>query len=280
MDLGLDLAPQLQVAKFTVEDVGQDSQSFAEVRGLQHLLAFGHGDVQVDADEVGEPTRLLGVGDHGPEFLGHLGHVLGDLIEGGQDVADENGDLLTGRLGFREHLQLGHHVGTELAEAGQCDTGQALADDAGRAVRELEHLEDDARRAYVVDVGGRRLLDATVPLGDDDQEFVLDDAVVDQLDGTGPKHHQRGHHVGEYDGGAQGKHRQHTGQFEPTSILLLRFSRHCLAHGLYAFLIPVPAPGALRHDARATRRSAADSTLGFRSRRHPFPWSSTLIRRW
>ena len=212
LDLGLDLAAQLDDLELAGEDLGEPAQAGADVELLEQLLLFGGRDPQRAGDQVAERRRVVDVGDRHLQLLGQVGDVLDDLGEGALHVAGQRlqlGPLLAdvGQLGDPgDEVGLLGDVGAELHPL------RSLDEDAQGAVGDLQHAGDDADDADAVEPVGPRLLVLGVAGGDHRQHPVGAEHVVDQLDRALLADRERGQRLGIGDGLAQRQDRQRVGQ--------------------------------------------------------------------
>ena len=151
LDLGLDLAAELDHLELAGEDLREPAQPRGDVDLLQQLLLFLGRDPQRAGDQVAEGGGVLDVGHRHLQLLGQVGDVLDDLREGALHVAGQR--LQLGPL--VDHVgQLGdprHQVGLLGDVGAEPHPLRPLDEDAQRPVGDFQHAGDDADDADVVE---------------------------------------------------------------------------------------------------------------------------------
>jgi hypothetical protein len=175
---------------------------------LQHRLLLGDLDGKLGREGVGQARRIVDPGDLRREVLRDLLAELGEILEGGVDVADHRLGRRSGER--RGDRLLGAHLEVPVIREVVDDLGpQApLHQDLDGAVGELEHLDDVADRADPVDLVLFRLVRGRVDLGGEEDQAVEGEGRLEGRDGFVPPDEQGDHHAGEHDDVPQGKQRE------------------------------------------------------------------------
>ena len=211
-DLLLDLARELEHGELPGEELAELLEPGADVDLAQQLLLLLDRERQARAEQVGQAARLAGVHRGDLELLGHLLALVDHPLEEPVDVVHQGVELDPLLDDVLQRLDLADQVGLGLDDLDQAGAEQPLADDPGRAVGELQHLEDRADADGRVQVGERRLVGVGVALGDQADHLVADQDLVDQLDPARPVHDQRDDRLGEDDVGPQRQEREPVGE--------------------------------------------------------------------
>ena len=215
LHLRLDLRAELEDLDLAREDRRDLTQPLLDVDRLEELLALlGRDRAQGRGDEVGERARVVDVRRGELELLGQVGREPDDLREEALDVARQRLDL--GRVGVlvREPLELADEIGIVEILLGQADPVQAADEDPQRPVGDLDHLVDHRDRADLVDVVPARRLDRGVARGDEREQAVAGDDVVDQPDRALLADRERRHRLREDDRVLERQHRQRRRQLD------------------------------------------------------------------
>ncbi len=137
---------------------------------------------QAGAQEVGEPAGLAGVHRGDLQFLGDLLALVDHPLEEAVDVVDQGVELDAFLDDVLQRLDPADEEGLALDDLDQSGADHPLADDPGRAVGELEHLEDRADAKGRIEVTDGRVVGLGMALGDQAEGFFAAHDVVDQLD--------------------------------------------------------------------------------------------------
>ena len=157
----------------------------------QKLLLLLDRERQARTEEVGQSAGLPRVHRGDLQFLGDLLALVDHPLKEKIDVVDQGVKLDP----FLDHVVEGLDP-TDQERLGLDDLDQPgadhpLADDPGRTVGELEHLEDGADADRGVEVADGGVVGLGMALGDEAEGFFAGHDVVDQLDPGGPIDHQR-----------------------------------------------------------------------------------------
>ena len=212
LDLGLDLAAELDHLELAGEDLREPAQPRGDVDLFEQSLLLLGGDPQRAGDQVAEGGGVFDVGHRHLQLLGQVGDVLDDLREGALHVAAQR--LQLGAL--VDHVgQLGdprHQVGLLGDVGAEPHPLRPLDEDAQSPVGDFQHAGDDADHADLVQPVRARLLVLGVARGDHDQHAIGAEHVVDQLDRALLADGERGQRLREGDRLAQRQDRQRVGQ--------------------------------------------------------------------
>ena len=246
-DLLLDLGGELEHRELTREVLTEPLQPRPDVDLAQEDLPLLDRERQARRQQVGQPARLAGVHGRDLELLGNLLALIHHPLEEPVDVMDQGVHLDAFLQLFLEGLDLADQVGLGLDHLHQARPGLTLADDPGRPVRELEHLQDRADADRRIQVGHSRLVDLRMQLAGQAHQPLADQHVIDQANPAGSVDDQRHDRLREHDVGSQGKKRQPVGMIGAGVLRLLHGQRHGRS----------PSPGA----ASADRLAARDPSL-------------------
>jgi hypothetical protein len=195
VDLGLQQLQQLLEAP-------------ADVEHLEDLLLLLELERQVRGDGVRKPARAVDAGERGEHLRRDLLVELHVLVELREQRAAHRLDLVGIRLLGGDQVDLGLEVGLVGEHARDAGALHALDQHLHRAVGELEHLQDGRDGADLVEVLGVRLVLGGGFLRDQDHVLALLHRGFQRLDGLGPAHEERDHHVREHHDVAQRQQRQ------------------------------------------------------------------------
>ena len=175
---------------------------------LEHRLLLGNLDGKLGREGVGQARRVVDPGDLGHEVLRDLLAELGEVLEGGVDVADHRLGRRSGER--RGDRLLGAHLEVPVVREVVDDlrAQPALDQHLDGAVGELEHLDDVADRADPVDLVLFRIVRGRVDLGGEEDQAVEGEGRLEGRDGFVPPDEQGDHHAGENDDIPQGKQRE------------------------------------------------------------------------
>ncbi len=147
LDARIDVAVDVQLLEFAVQNFGHAVQAIEHVEVLEQFLLVFHGNLQIGGDGVGKLGRIVdaGRGDHGVvvQVLRELDVLLEKSVDAPNSLID-----LRRRLGPHRHQPQGGAI--EAFFAGELhDFGalHALHQDANIAVRQLHALHDVGERA-------------------------------------------------------------------------------------------------------------------------------------
>src|ERR1039458_7465105 len=179
LDAGLDVAVEVELFDFNVEDIGDASQARRGVEDGEQLLLFLDADLEVGGDGVRELGRLVHA------HAGNDGLVIEGLLE--LDVTlKETGDALHELLGGRRHFEValaGAYCGDKETVAVSHVDGfgalDALDEDLDVAVGHFDALHDVADGADLVDVLGLGLVDGGVVLGGEEYLAVAAESLLE-----------------------------------------------------------------------------------------------------
>ena len=231
LDLRLDLRAELEHLELAGEDPGDHAEPLLDVDRLEDLLPLLDGDrPHRRGDEVGERARVVDVRGGELQLLGQIRRETDDARELALHVADERFDL--GPLD--QHVGYGLELGDEVRVDGDafCDPHamQAADEDALRPVGDLDHLVDDRDRPDLVDVVPVGRLDRGVLGGDQGEQAVAGDDVVDQAHRALLPDRKRGHRLREDDHLLERQHRQDGRQLDLVGLRLVGQLEGDVAH--------------------------------------------------
>ena len=179
---------------------------------VEEALLLLDRERQARAEQVGEPAGLAGVHRGDLELLGDLLALVDHPLEEPVDVMREGVELDPLLDDVLERLDPADEEWLGLDDLDEPGPEHPLADDPGRAVGELEHLEDVADADRRVEVGLRRVVDVGLALGGQGERLVAEVDLVDQPDAGPAVDHERDDRLREDDVGAEREDRQEFGQ--------------------------------------------------------------------
>ena len=171
----------------------------------EQALLFLDGEWQTRGQEIGQPSRFLGIDGRDLQFLRNLLALVDHPLKEAVDVMYERIELDTPLDHVIVGLDPADQVRFGLHQSDQPSPMLPLANDSSRAVRELEHLEDQAHahdRIKVVDSG---CIGLGVKLANQPDHPFADHTVVDQSNSTRAVDDQRHHGLRKDDVRSQGK---------------------------------------------------------------------------
>ena len=210
--LRLDLGGQFEDGQLPGQEPAELLKPGPDVGLGEELLLLLDRERQAGTEEVGQAARLAGVHRRDLQLLGDLLALLDHPLEEAVDVVDLGVELHPFFNHIFERFDPADQVGFGLDDLDQAGAEHPLRDDPGRAVGELEHLQDVADAEGRVEVADRRLIGLRVALGDQAEGLFLGHDVVDQLDPGGPVDHQRDDGLREDDVGAEREQGDAVGQ--------------------------------------------------------------------
>ncbi len=231
LELGLDLALDLVADLEDLEVLGQDLVDALEadlhVQDLEELLLLGRAQgLEAPGDEVGQARRVLDVRGQGLELVGERGGELHHALEEPLGALGQglDLDLLLEGHDLPQDLDARLQERPVLGDLKDPEPMDALDDEAERSVGELEHLVDVGERPDAEEVALDGIVDGRIPLGDDADDLVVADGVVDERHGALPRHGQRKDGVGEEDRVAQRQDRELRGDLGEVDLVGARGS--------------------------------------------------------
>ena len=200
LDLRLDLAAELDHLELAVEDDRHLPQPLPDVDELEQLLLLVRLQADRRRDEAAQRARVADVRGCDLELLRQIRDEPDDATELVLDVAGQRLELL--RLGqpVGQLRRLGHEVGVVAYVLRDSDAPEALHEHAQRPVGDADHLVHDRGGADGVDVVPARDLRVVVRDGDEREQPVAGDDVVDERDRTLLSDRERRHRRREDDG--------------------------------------------------------------------------------
>ena len=146
-DLLLDLGRELEHRELPRQVLAQPLQPGPDVDLAQQALLLLDRERQARGQQVGQPARLAGVDRGDLKLLGDLLALVDHPLEEPVDVVHQGVELDPLLDDLLARLDLGRPgTARSATTADQPGPVLPLADDPRRAVGELEHLEDRARR--------------------------------------------------------------------------------------------------------------------------------------
>ena len=164
-DLLLDLGRELEHGELPRQVLAEPLQPGPDVDLAQQDLLLLDRERQARGQQVGQPARLAGVHRRDLQLLGNLLALVDHPLEEPVDVMDQGVELDPFLELLLQRLDLADQVGLGLHHLHQPGPGLPLADDPGRAVRELEHLQDGPDADRRVQVVHPRLVDLGMEAG-------------------------------------------------------------------------------------------------------------------
>ncbi len=165
---------------------------------------------QARRQQVGQPPRLARVDRRDLELFGNLLALVDHSLKKPIHVVDQGVELDSGLDDLIARLDPADQVGLGLRDRDQAGPVLPLADDPGRAVRELEHLEDQAHADHREKVVHPGRVGLGMELADQADHALADHAVIDQADAAGTVDHERNHGLRKDHVGSQGQERDVT----------------------------------------------------------------------
>ena len=230
LDLRLDLRAELEHLELAVQDRRDLAQPRFDVRELEQALLLVGLQAQRRGDEIAERARIVDVRRCDLQLFGEVGNEADDAGEEVLDVARERFDLrglghLVRQLDeLADEIRIGLHLAVELAAF------EALDEDAQRPVGNLDHLVDDCGGADLVEVVPAGLVGLGVLHGDEREQAVARDDVLDELDRALLSDRERRHGFREDDRVLQRQDRQRRGKDDLFLALLGQRVRQHVAH--------------------------------------------------
>ena len=193
LDLLLDLRSHLEHLELLHHELAESLEPARHVVDREQLRLRGQRQIQIGRDEIGELARFCDSREH---FM-QLGAEIGRNVDHARELRD---DGALQRFGARvleqvldEGLAVRHQPFFALGDFGEPRPPQPLHHDAHRAVAELEHANDRAERADVVELMRERVhhralgrLHAAHRFHHTEQHALLTlDHFIDELDGFG-----------------------------------------------------------------------------------------------
>ncbi len=206
--VALDLGAQLEHVELAREDADQHAHALLDVALLEQGLLIRGLDAHRAGDEEGERPGVVDVGGRHLELFGQVGHQRDDLAEHAQQAGAQGVDLFALVDDVLDLGDLGRQIRLLLHVLVDVHALQPLDEDAHGAVGQLDHLVGQTHRADGVQKLGARHLDLGVLAGDEQEQPIAGEHVVDELDGALLTDGERDHGVGEDHRVAQRQHRQ------------------------------------------------------------------------
>ena len=233
LDLRLDLAPELDHLELAVEDDRHFAQALADVDELEQLLLLVRLQTDRRRDEAAQRARVVDVRSRDLELLRQIRDEADDPAELVLHVAGQCLEFL--RLGqpVGELRHLGDEIGVVTHVLCDADAPEALHEHAQRAVGDADHLVHDRGGADGVDVVPAGDLRVLVRDGDEREQAVAGDDVVDERYRPLLSDRERRHRRREDDRLLQRQDGQRRGQLIGEllgELLLLRADGDDLAH--------------------------------------------------
>src|SRR5581483_5867631 len=233
LDLRLDLAAELDHLELAVEDDRHLAKPLADVDELEQLLFLLRLQADRRRDEAAQRAWIVDVRGRDLELLGKVRDDPDDPAELVLHVAGQRLELLRlGELiGQLRHLR--HEVRVVADVPCDADAPKALYEHAQRPVGDADHLVHDRGGADGVDVVPARDLRVVVRDGDEREQAVAGDDVVDERDRPILADRERRHRRWEDDRLLQRQDRQRRRQLVCEllgELLLLRADGDDLAH--------------------------------------------------
>ena len=221
LGVGLDLGLDRGHLQFLVQQVSHQAQALDRVDGLEDLLRFGDLQAQVGAHQVGQPARLLDVVDDHHQVRGEQAaqahDLLGLLAHGAHQRLGLDRDLAG--LGLLDEVDLHPVERLLLLEGAHPRLGDGLHQHLQAAVGQLQGAHDHRHHAHAVQILLLGVVLGRILLGDQHEQFVLAQPLVDRLDGTGPADKERDDHVVEHHHVAHRHHGQGLGDLQVLGAL-------------------------------------------------------------
>ena len=216
LGVGLDLGLDRGHFQFLVQQVGHQAQPLGGVDGLKDLLRLGDLQAQVGAHQVGQPARLLDIVDDHHQIRGEQTTQTHDffslLAHGAHQRLGFDGDL-TG-LGLVDEVDLHPVERLLLLERAHPRLGDGLHQHLQAAVGQFQGAHDHRHHAHAVQVFLFGIVLGRILLGDQHEQLVFAQPLVDGLDGAGPTDKERDDHVVEHHHIAHRHHGQGLGDLQ------------------------------------------------------------------
>jgi hypothetical protein len=199
LDARLDLAVDLELVYFDLEDAGDAVEAFERGDDLEQVLLLVDADQQMRGDGVGQLARIVD-----PDGGNHrvVVQVVGQL----HVLLEQRDDATHRLLGVRGRLALfGEHLDDHAIEAlvflplDRARAIDALDQDLDVAVGQLQALDDVGDAAHGEDVFGPRIVNRGIVLGGEEDALVLQQRVLERARRRRPSDDERHHHVREDD---------------------------------------------------------------------------------
>ncbi len=182
LDLGLDLRTELDDLELPVEDHRGLAEALLDVELLEQQLLLLGLEPQRRRDEVAERARVLDVGGGERQLLGQVRQLADDPGEKRADVLGQCLQLARLAHDVRHLLEPPDEIRLGADALFQPDAAQALDEDALRAVGNANHLLHDCSGADLEEVVPVGHFDLAGARGDERDEAIARDDVVDQRD--------------------------------------------------------------------------------------------------
>ena len=204
-DLLLNLRRKLQDRELPRQVLPEPLQPGSHVDLAQQALLLLDRERQTRGQQVRQPARLAGVDRRDLKLLGDLLALVDHSLEKSVHMMNQGVELDTPLDDLLARFDAADHVGLGLHHLDQPRTILPLADDPSRAVREFQHLEDQAHADDRVQVVDARHVGLGMELTDQTHHPLADHAIIDQPDPAGPVDYQRNHGLRKDDVGSQGE---------------------------------------------------------------------------
>ncbi|OPY14804.1 MAG: hypothetical protein A4E69_00974 [Syntrophus sp. PtaB.Bin138] len=227
LDLGLDLAAQLQDLDLMIDQTGHLLEALLDVQGFQNPLLLLHGGVDDGGDHVGQdPGRSDGFG-HGTEFLRQQGRQFDDPVEQVHQIRHQRLRLQVLDLFIFKVDHPGLDVRLARHEFRDAETADPLDEELRPLIAGLGHFQDDATGPDLMEIlrfvpgfrGGFFRHDQT-------DEPVSGHGLIDQGHGLLAENLHGKHHFRKKQNVEQGEKGQHFGNFDDFEIFRRSLFRH------------------------------------------------------
>ena len=176
--------------------------------------SVGRDRPQRRGDETRKRARVVDVRRRELELGRQIRREADDLREQALDVPGQRLDLRRVVVRVGQRRELPDEVGLAVDRLDELDPVEAADEDPKRPVGDLDHLVDDRDRSDLVDVVEAGRVDRGVARGDECEEAVAGDDVVDQADRALLPDRERHHRLREDDRVLQRQDRQRRRQLD------------------------------------------------------------------
>src|SRR3984957_734058 len=140
---------------------------------LQQLLFLMQLRIEIAGNKMNEKGRILDILENDGRLRWDVWRKLDDLRGQVLDIGYISFEvLLLGRFLFLQEYDLCLEIGIFRRDGADLEPALTLQDDGGATIRHLDQLDDPGYRAYIFEIGDRRVFYRTVLLREHPDELV------------------------------------------------------------------------------------------------------------
>ena len=181
-DLILDAEVEFQHLEF-FSDKGEDFlKAGFDLDGFEDFFFFGHWDIEVGGDEIGEVAGGFHILNDGGDFLGDVGRKLDDAQSVFLEACEEGFDLRFVFGAFFDELDASAQIRAALCVTNDAQALESLdvGEEVGGIFAHLHDAEDGSGSAHAVKLGAIGIIDFGIALPDDADDTVAGERIFDQ----------------------------------------------------------------------------------------------------